>query len=113
MADPQQGEIYDWPAIEGNHPMRDQKTHMWVVVSRDVFNTSSAHVLACPLTSYPSTMLDVSVKATPHNRLAHDSSLLARMITPILKDELAAPIARLPADVTRQVLDRVRMIIEV
>lgn len=113
MASPLQGEVYYWPAVKANHPMGDRKTHRWVVVSRDAFNQASAHVLACPLTSYPPTLLDIQVKATPHNRLDHDSSLLPRMITPILKEELDEAIARLPKEATRQVLDRLRMITEV
>ncbi|MBN1490647.1 MAG: type II toxin-antitoxin system PemK/MazF family toxin [Phycisphaerae bacterium] len=113
MADPLQGEVYYWPQIKKNHPMGDQKVHRWVVVSRDVFNKGSAHVLACPLTSYLPTALDIEVKKTPHNRLDHDSALLPRMISPILKDELGEPIARLSGSVTQHVLDRLRMIVEV
>jgi mRNA-degrading endonuclease toxin of MazEF toxin-antitoxin module len=113
MTEPLQGEIYFWPAIKDNHPMGDKKVHRWVVVSRDAFNEKSSHVLACPLTSHPPTAIDVAVKATPHNRLDYDSALLPRMITPILKEELGKPIARLPKAETSQVLDRIRMIIEV
>ncbi len=113
MADPLQGEVYFWPKIEPNHPMGDKKVHRWVVVSRDAFNEASEHVLACPLTSYPATPLDVEVQATPHNKLSHDSSLLPRMITPILKEELGEPDTRLPTSVTKQVLDRIRILIEV
>ncbi|MHC4444303.1 MAG: type II toxin-antitoxin system PemK/MazF family toxin [Planctomycetota bacterium] len=113
MADPLQGEVYCWPQIKKNHPMGDVKTHKWVIVSRDAFNENSNHVLGCPLTSYPPTAIDVEVKATPHNKLDHDSSLLARMITPILKEELGQPITRLPPNITGQVLDRIRMLIEV
>lgn len=93
--------------------MADAKTHRWVVISRDVFNKHSEYVLACPLTSHRPTELDVQVTKTPHNKLSHDSSLLPRMITPILKDELDDPVTRLPKAVTSQVLDRLRMIIEV
>lgn len=113
MANPLQGEVYFWPAIEGNHPMGSRKTHRWVVVSRDAFNEASTHVLACPLTSYPPTSLDIEVKKTPHNKLEHNSALLARMITPILKKELIDPIARMPSTITGQVLDRIRLLIEV
>jgi mRNA-degrading endonuclease toxin of MazEF toxin-antitoxin module len=113
MADPLQGEVYYWPAVKKNHPMGDQKVHRWVVVSRDVFNQSGEYVLACPLTSHSPTGLDIQVKATPHNRLDHDSALLPRMITPILKEELDEVITRLPKDITRQVLDRLRLVIEV
>ncbi|MGQ9648608.1 MAG: type II toxin-antitoxin system PemK/MazF family toxin [Phycisphaerae bacterium] len=52
MADPRQGEVYAWPAVKDNDPMGSRQTHGWVVVSRDAFNESSGHVLACPLTSY-------------------------------------------------------------
>jgi len=113
MADPLQGEVYYWPKIKKNHPMGDEKTHRWVVVSRDAFNKGSEHVLACPLTSYPPTKLDIEVKKTPHNRLDHDSSLLPRMISPILKEELGEPVTRLTKTATGQVLDRLRMIVEV
>lgn len=112
MSEPLQGEIYFWPRIKDNHPMGDEKTHRWVIVSRDVFNERSLHVLACPLTSYPPTALDIEVKKTPHNGLTHDSSLLPRMITPILKEELGPPIARLPRAITSQVLDRLQMLVE-
>ncbi len=113
MADPLQGEVYIWPQVKDNHPMGSKKKHCWVVVSRDAFNESSSHVLACPLTSYPPNNLDIEVKKTPHNKLDHDSALLPRMITPILKDELGEPISRLPKQITREVLDRLRMIVEV
>lgn len=113
MADPRQGEVHAWPAIEDNHPMGSRKTHWWVVVSRDAFNESSGHVLACPLMSYTPTVLDIGVKKTPHNRLDHDSSLLPRMITPILKEELGEAITRLPKQTISEVLDRLRMIVEV
>lgn len=113
MADPLQGEVYYWPAIEANHSMGDRKTHRWVIVSRNAFNSSSEYILACPLTSYPPTALDIAVSRTPHNRLDHDSALLPRMITPILKAELADALTQLPPQVTRQVLDKIRMIIEV
>ena len=112
MAEPQQGEIYHWPEVRANHPMGDHKIHMWVVVSRDAFNRHSNHVLACPLTSYPPTEIDIEVKATPHNRLSHNSALLARMITPILKEELSTPVVRLPASVVGHVLESLRLIIE-
>lgn len=113
MADPHQGEVYIWPQVKDNHPMGSKKKHCWVVVSRDAFNESSNHVLACPLTSYPPNNLDIEVKKTPHNKLDHDSALLPRMITPILKDELGDPLSRLPKQITREVLDRLRMIVEV
>lgn len=113
MAEPLQGEVYFWPKIEENHPMGDEKVHRWVVVSRDAFNKASDHILACPLTSYAATEIDVSVKATPHNNLSHDSSLLPKMITPILKEELGKSTTRLRGSVTGQVLDRLRMLIEV
>ena len=93
--------------------MGSRKKHYWVIVSRDAFNEASQHVLACPLTSYPPNVLDIEVRKTPHNKLDHDSALLPRMITPILKDELGKPITRLPTQVTSQVLDRLRMIVEV
>ncbi|UCD28468.1 MAG: type II toxin-antitoxin system PemK/MazF family toxin [Planctomycetota bacterium] len=113
MADPLQGEVYHWPQIKKNHPTGSETIHKWVIVSRDAFNESSSHVLGCPLTSYPATAIDIEVKATPHNKLDHDSSLLARMITPILKKELGQPVSRLPTSVTGQVLDRIRLLIEV
>lgn len=113
MTEPLQGEVYFWPAVKDNHPMGDQKVHRWAVVSRDVFNQNSKYVLACPITSYPPTALDIGIKATPHNRLNHDSSLLPRMITPILKEELTEPITRLPANLLKPVIDRLRLIIEV
>ena len=113
MAEPLQGEVYFWPEIEDKHPMGARKVHRWVVVTRDVFNESSDHVLACPLTSYPATAIDVEVKATPHNKLEYDSSLLPRMMTPILKEELGRPITRLPPSVTREVLGRIKILIEV
>ena len=113
MADPRQGEVYIWPRIKDNHPMGSRKQHRWVVVSRDAFNESSSHVLACPVTSYPPTVLDIEVKKTPHNKLDHDSALLPRMITPILKEELGEALTRLPKQVTGLVLDRLRMIVEV
>ncbi len=114
MADPRQGEVYIWHIIKkGNHPMGSEKTHRWVVVSRDAFNESSNHVLACPLTSYQAKALDIEVKKTPHNRPDHDSSCLPRMITPILKEELGESITRLPKQVTGEVLDRLRIIVEV
>src|SRR5688572_7932405 len=113
MASPLQGEVYRWPEIQGNHPMGGEKVHRWVVVSRDAFNESSDYILACPLTNYAPTALDIGVKKTPHNRLNHDSSLLPRMITPILKGELGEAITRLGEEITSQVLDRIRVLIEV
>ena len=113
MDDPRQGEVYFWPEIKENHPMGDEITHRWVVVSRDAFNKGSPHVLACPLTSYAPTSLDIGVKKTPHNKLRHDSAILPRMITPILKEELGEAITRLPPNVTCQVLDKLRMLVEV
>ena len=113
MTDPRQGEVYIWPAVKDNHPMGSKKVHRWVVVSRDAFNESSSHVLACPLTSYPATVLDIGVKKTPHNKLDHDSSLLPRMITPILKEELGEATTQLPKQVISEVLDRLRIIVEV
>ena len=113
MAEPLQGEMFFWPEIKDNHPMGDDEVHRWVVISRDAFNQGSDHVLACPVTSYPATAIDIEVKATPHNKLSHDSSLLPRMMTPILKEELGKPISRLPPSVTGQVLDRLRILIEV
>ena len=110
MPDPRQGEVYQWPT-SGSHPM-GVKTRLWVVVSRDVFNKHSSHVLICPLTSYPATPLDIPVQATPHNPLSHDSSLLPRMITPVLKDRLGPCLGRLSRTVLSPVLDRLRMIIE-
>jgi mRNA-degrading endonuclease toxin of MazEF toxin-antitoxin module len=111
MAEPLQGEVYVWPDVKPNHPM-GAKPRIWAVVSRDRFNAHSSHVLACPLASYPPNALDIEVKATPHNRLDHDSALVPRMITPILKDELTSPRGRLPRNVVAQVLDRLRMILE-
>jgi len=110
MTDPRQGEVYQWP-VRGSHPMGD-KPRLWVVVSRDVFNKHSSHVLICPLTSYPATSLDIPVQATPHNPLSHDISLLPRMITPVLKDRLGHCLGRLPRTSISLVVDRLRMIIE-
>jgi len=93
--------------------MGTKENRMWVVVSRDVFNRDSRHVLACPLTSYPPTVLDIEVKDTPHNPLSHASAMLPRMISPILKSELGPAQGRLPSKVVAQVVDRIRMIVEV
>lgn len=112
MANPQQGDVYQWPAVSKSHPMGDEP-HMWVVVSRTIFNRDSDYVLACPLTSYPATQIDVEVRATPHNPLRHTSALLAKMITPIKKSELGSCRGHLPSSVVSEVLDRIRMIIEV
>lgn len=86
--------------------------HRWVVVSSDRFNTHSTYVLACPVTSYRATELDIAVKATPHNNLRYDSSMLARMMTPILKDELGTPCGRIGFETVKEVLLRLQMIIE-
>ena len=113
MSDPRQGEIYYWPDINENHPMGDGKIHRWVVVSRDAFNELSDHVLACPLTSHRASEIDVLIKPTPKNQLEHESSLLAKMITPISKDNLGESKGRLLPRETGQILDRLRIIIEV
>jgi mRNA-degrading endonuclease toxin of MazEF toxin-antitoxin module len=78
----------------------------------DRFNSFSTHVLACPITSHPATELDIGVKPTLHNGLRHDSSMLARMLTPILKDELGEPCGRIGFETVKQVLPRLQMIIE-
>jgi hypothetical protein len=70
-------------------------------------------VLACPITSYPSTTLDIPVAATPHNTLDHDSTIIVPMITPILKDELQPTRGRVGAKVLRPVLEKLRLILEV
>ena len=88
------------------------KPRMWVVVSRDIFNRGSRHVLACPLTSYPARAIDVEVPATPHNPLRHTSSLLAAMITPIAKEQLGECVGRLGRGTIAPVVDRLRMICE-
>ncbi len=109
--DPRQGEMYFWPEVSENHPM-GEADHRWVVISSDRFNTHSQHVLACPVTSYPATALDIAVRPTPHNGLRHDSSVLPRMITPILKSELGTPCGRLGFDIVKQTVPRLQMIVE-
>lgn len=111
MADIRQGEVFHWPQTPG-HPM-GPKGHMWVVISSDVFNRHNSHVMACPLTSHPATELDVAVRKTPHNFLAHDSALRVGMMTPIAQEELQHdPIGRLPFGIVKQVTDRLRIIVE-
>ena len=111
MADILQGEIYLWPRLPPDHPM-GQKQHMWVVISSTVFNEANSHVMACPLTSYPATAIDVHVPDTPHDPLKHDSALRVCMMTPILKRHLSDPLGRLSFRLVQQVTDRLRMIIE-
>ncbi|MFQ5492103.1 MAG: type II toxin-antitoxin system PemK/MazF family toxin [Phycisphaerae bacterium] len=111
MANPLQGEVYRWPDVPDKHPM-STKVRMWVVVSRDVFNKHFGYVLACPLTSYPPTQIDIPVRSTPHNPLTHDSALLARMVTPIGNDELGQPLGRLPFPTIAEVAQRLHQIIE-
>ncbi|HOD82426.1 MAG: PemK-like protein [Planctomycetes bacterium ADurb.Bin126] len=112
MSDPLQGEMRGWDQVPDNHPMGD-KNRMWVIVSRDAFNRSSSYVLACPITSYPPTQLDITVPATPHNPLSHQSAMLVRMITPILKRELGPALGRLGPKITREVACLLRTLNEV
>jgi len=112
MNDPLQGEIHRWDQVPENHPMAD-KNRKWVVVSRDVFNRANDYVLACPITSYLPTELDIAVPATPHNSLEHPSAMLPRMITPILKAELGPALGRLGSKITREVAGRLRVLTEV
>lgn len=89
------------------------KGHMWVVISSDVFNGTNSYVMACPLTNHPATELDIAVRKTPQNFLAHDSALRVGMMTLIDKEDLQhKPIGRIPFATVRQVTDRVRIIIE-
>lgn len=111
MSFPQQGEIYRWPDVADNHPM-GVKSRRWVVVSRNAFNEGSGHVLACPITSSPPGPPDITVEATPHNSLDHDSVIRVTMITPISKSELNSPLARLGTRYTRQVLAKLAMLVE-
>ena len=112
MSNVLQGGIYRWPDVPENHPM-GHKRRMWVVVSRDAFNEHADHVLACPLTSYPPTALDIAVKRTPHNLLDHDSSMLPRMITPILKSELGDALGQVSREPMQMILEKLRLILEV
>jgi mRNA-degrading endonuclease toxin of MazEF toxin-antitoxin module len=112
MTIPLQGAIYLWPDVPENHPM-GIKNRRWVVVSREAFNADSEHVLACPITSSRPGPPDIPVQATPHNRLDHDSVIRVTMITPIKKDELGAALARLSTRYTRQVIDKLRLLVEV
>jgi mRNA-degrading endonuclease toxin of MazEF toxin-antitoxin module len=105
-----QGEVYYWSDLPPDHPM-GQKQHMWVVISSSLFNELNKHVMACPLTSYAATPLDVPVARTPHNRLQHDSALRVSMMSPIPKARLEGPIARLPFEIVCEVTSRIEAII--
>jgi len=85
---------------------------MWVIISSAVFNQANSHVMACPITSYPTTAIDVHVPDTPHDPLTHDSALRVCMMTPIPKRHLSDPIGRLPFKIIQQVTDRLRIIVE-
>jgi mRNA-degrading endonuclease toxin of MazEF toxin-antitoxin module len=111
VADVLQGAVYYWPALPAGHPM-GIKPHMWVVVSSAVFNETHNHVMACPLTSYPATAIDVHVPDTPHDPLSHDSALRVCMMTPILKRHLTDPVGRLPFKIVQQVTERLRISVE-
>jgi mRNA-degrading endonuclease toxin of MazEF toxin-antitoxin module len=111
VADILQGEIYHWAAIPPEHPMAS-KPHMWVVVSSSLFNKAHDHVMACPLTSHPATRVDVHVPDTPQDPLTHDSSLRVSMMSPILRNQLSKPIGRLSFKIVRQVIERLRIIVE-
>lgn len=107
---PRQGEIFFWPDVPENHPM-GTKRRRWVVVSCDPYNRHSESVLACPVTSHPPDLLDIAIPKTPHNRLDHDSAMEANLITPILKEELGAPVGRVTFEIIAQVVDRMTMIV--
>ncbi|GMU23233.1 MAG: hypothetical protein AMXMBFR13_33150 [Phycisphaerae bacterium] len=111
MSDVLQGGIYFWPSVPAEHPM-GTKSRMWVVISSSVFNKTHTHVMACPLTSYPVTAIDVHVPDTPHDPLSHDSALRVCMMTPILKRHLTDPVGRLPFKIVQQVTERLRIIAE-
>lgn len=113
MTSPAQGTIHYWPASPGKHPMGKKEGRRWVVVSRDRFNQNSRYILACPITSYPPTEIDLPVAATPHNTLDHDSSIIVSLITPILKDELQPTKGRVAAGVLRPILEKLRLVLEV
>jgi len=111
MSTPVQGGIHYWQHVPANHPVR-QKRCRWVVVSRTVFNEHSDHVLACPLTRYTATPLDIAVRKTPHNSLDDDSAMIVPMISPILKVELSEAIGRVGTSQMQFVLDRLRILVE-
>ena len=86
--------------------------HRWVVVSSDTFNEKARHVLACPVTSYAPTEIDVSIRRTPYNSLRYDSTMVSAMITPVLKSKLTSAIGRVDKATVGQVVDRLSIIIE-
>ncbi len=108
---PRQGEIYTWPDVPPDHPM-GSKPHRWVVVSSDTFNEKGRHVLACPVTSYAPTEIDVGIRRTPHNSLQHDSAMVPAMITPILKRRLTSAVGRVDKSTVHQVVDRLSIIVD-
>ncbi len=113
MTFPAQGTIHYWPSSPERHPIGKKAGRRWVIVSRDPFNQNNRYVLACPITSYRPTGIDLEVEATPHNTLDHNSSILVSMITPIPKDELQPTRGRVAAKVLRPILEKLRLILEV
>jgi mRNA-degrading endonuclease toxin of MazEF toxin-antitoxin module len=85
---------------------------MWVVVSRDAFNRASPEVIACPLTSQPPGPADVTIAATPENRLRQDSTIRVHLITAIKKSDLRPAAFRVSAKHVRKVLDGLALLIE-
>jgi mRNA-degrading endonuclease toxin of MazEF toxin-antitoxin module len=113
MSFPAQGTIHFWSESPHQHPIGKKPGRRWVIVSRDAFNAHQKYVLACPITSYPPTVLDIAVPATPHNTLEHDSSMIVPMVTPILKDQLRPTRGRVAAKVLRPVLEKLRLVLQV